>query len=63
MSSIKTNRRKIIKWVPLFEYTLLRKFGRKGPLVYIVRENADVPNVGDDTLTENAHYGASGYML
>ena len=32
-------------------------------MVYIVRENGDVPNVGDDPLTANAHYGVSGSML
>ena len=51
--------KKIIKWVPLFEDTMSRTFRGKGPLVYIVRENADVPDVVDDPLTANAHCGAS----
>ena len=32
-------------------------------MVYIVRENAEVPDVGYDPLTANAHYGAPGSML
>ena len=55
--------KKIIKWVPLFEDALSCTFGSRVPLVYIVRENADVPDVGDDPLTTNAHLGASGSML
>ena len=50
--------RKIIKWVPLFEESLSRTFGRKCPLVYIVREKSEVPNVRDVILTENSNYGA-----
>ena len=61
--SDKDKEKKIIKWVPLFEYALSRTFGSKGPLIYIVQENAKVPGVGDDTLTVNTHYGASGSML
>ena len=57
--SDKEKEKKIIKWVPIFEYALLRTFGNKGPLVYIVLDNADILYVGDFPLTENAHYGAS----
>ena len=57
--SDKDKERKIIKCVHLFEDSLLRIFGSKGPLIYIVRENSDGPDVRDDTLTENAHNGAS----
>ena len=46
-------------WVPLFEDALLHTFDSKGPLVYIVRENSKLPDVGYDPLPENAHYGAS----
>ena len=53
----------IIKWFPLFEDALLHIFGRKFPFVYIVRENSEVPDVDDDTLTTNEHYGRSGSML
>ena len=34
--SDKDKEKKIIRWVPLFENALLRTFGRKGSLVYIV---------------------------
>ena len=51
------------KKVPIFDDALSHTFGSKGPLVYIVRENAEVPDVGYDDLTENSHYGASGSML
>ena len=63
LRSDKDEEKKIINWVPLFEDALSRKFESKGPLVYIVHDNSEVPNVGDNTLTENAHYGASGSML
>ena len=61
--SDKYKEKKIIKWVPLFEDALSSTFGSKYPLVFIVRENAEVPNVGDYPLTANVHYGASGSML
>ena len=48
----KYKEKKIIKWVPLFDDALSLTLGRKDPLVYIVRKNSDVPNVGDDPLTE-----------
>ena len=57
--SDKDKEKKITKWVPLFEDTMSRTFRGKGPLFYIVRENADVPDVADDPLTANAHCGAS----
>ena len=55
--------KKIIKWLPLFEDKLLRTLGSKFPLVYIVRDNYDIPDVRYYPLTENAHYGASGSTL
>ena len=61
--SDKHKEKKIIKGVPLFENTLLRTFGSKDPLVYIVRDNYEVPDVGDNPLKANEHYGASGSML
>ena len=61
--SNKDKEKKIIKWVPLFEDALSRKFGSKGPLVYIVQYSDNIPDVGDDNLTANAHYGASGSIL
>ena len=41
----------------------LYTFGSKYPLVYIVQENAKVPDDGYDTLTANEHYGVSWSML
>ena len=61
--SDKDKEKRIIKWVPMFEDALSRTFGSKGPLVYVVRENAAVPDVADDPLDHNAHYGSSGSML
>ena len=55
--------KKIIKWLPLFEDDLLRTLGSKFPLVYIVRDNYDIPDVRYYPLKANAHYGASGSML
>ena len=57
--SDKDKDKKIIKWVPLFEEALSHIFGSKYPLVYVVRDHSDVPDVSYDPLTENAHYGAS----
>ena len=61
--SDKGKKNKIIKWVPLFEDAISRTFVSECPLVYIVQENAKIPDVGYDPLTENAHCGASEYML
>ena len=32
-------------------------------MLHIIGENSEVPNVVDDPLTANSHYGASGSML
>ena len=61
--SDKDKEKKIIKCVPLFEDSISRTFRRKGPLVYIFQDNFDVPGIIDYPLTENAHYGESGYVL
>lgn len=61
--SDKDKEKRIIKWVPMFEDALSRTFGSKGPLVYVIRDHAAVPDVADDPLDENAHYGSSGSML
>ena len=59
----KDREKKIIKWVPLFEDALSRTFGSKGPLVYVVRETAEVPLEADDPLEANSHFGSSGSLL
>lgn len=59
----KDKEKKIIKWMPLFEDALSRTFGSKGPLIYVLRDNAAVPTETDDPLDENCHYGQSGSMI
>lgn len=61
--SDKDKEKKVIKWAPLFEDTLSRTFGSKGPLIYVIRENAEVPTEADDPLLDGCHYGDSGSML
>lgn len=59
----KDKEKKVIRWIPLFEDALSRSFGSKGPLIYVLRENATVESEADDPLEDNAHYGKSGSML
>ena len=59
----KDKEKKVIKWMPLFEDALSRTFGSKGPLIYVLRENADVPSEEDDPLDPSSHYGQSGSMI
>ena len=59
----KDKEKKIIKWMPLFEDALSRTFGSKGPLIYVLRENVEVPSEVDDPLDPNSHYGQSGSMI
>ena len=59
----KDKEKKVIKWVPLFEDALSRTFGSKGPLIYVLREDAAVPSEADDPLEAQAHYGSSGSMI
>ena len=47
----------------MFEDALSRMFGPKGPLIYVLWENANVPDEFSDPLLPNAHYGASGLMI
>ena len=55
----KDKEKRVIKWVPLFENCLSRTFGSKGSLIYVLREDADVPSVADDLLDAGAHFGTS----
>jgi hypothetical protein len=59
----KDKEKKVIKWMPLFEDALSRTFGSKGPLIYVLRDNVDVPTEADDPLDPNCHYGQSGSMI
>ena len=54
--------RKIIKWLPIFFDCMSRKYGVKGPVAYVLRENVEVPDVADDPLLLNAYYGMSGSL-
>jgi len=49
--------RKIIKWIPIFFDCMSRKYGVKGPLAYVLREKAEVPDVSEDPLLLNEYYG------
>jgi len=54
--------RKIIKWIPIFFDCMSRKYGVKGPLAYVLREEVAVPAVTDDPLLPNQYYGRSGSL-
>ena len=58
----KDSDRKVIKWVPIFLDCLTRTYGIRGPLVYILRNNPEVPDEQDDPLDENSHFGSSGSL-
>jgi hypothetical protein len=54
--------RKIIKWLPIFFDCMSRKYGVKGPVAYVLRENVEVPDAADDPLLLNSYYGMSGSL-
>ena len=54
--------RKVIKWVPIFLYSLTRTYGIHGPLVYILREDPEVPDEVNDPLDRESYFGASGSL-
>ena len=61
--------RKIIRWAPIFVNTLFRTYGSKGPLSYVLRDDAAVPDEAIDPLLVNdtgnviSYYGNSGSLL
>ena len=55
--------RKIIRWAPIFLDHLEVSHGAKGPLRYVVRENAAVETELVDPLAANAYYGKSGSLV
>jgi hypothetical protein len=59
----KDNDRKIIKWIPIFLDCTSRTFGSRGPLAYVLRDEADVPDEVDDPLLHHAYYGQSGSLI
>jgi hypothetical protein len=54
--------RKIIKWIQIFFDCMSRKYGAKGPLAYVLREKAEVPDVAENPLLLNEYYGMSGSL-
>ena len=52
--------RRIIRWSPIFLDNLDAIIGDKGPLRYALRDEPIGPLEGNDTLDQNAYYGASG---
>ena len=60
--------KKVIKWAPIFQDCLARTYGTRGPLSYILREEADVedetadPLMTDDVGVTNCYYGKSGSL-
>lgn len=59
----KDNDRKVIKWVPIFIDCLSRTYGSRGPLAYVLRENAEVPDQLEDPLLDNSYFGESGSLM
>ena len=63
----KDNDRKVIKWAPIFKDCLSRTFGHRGPLSYVLREDAIVLDEAYDPLkidtttgVINSYFGLSG---
>ena len=61
--------RTVIKWAPIFEDCLSRTYGSRGPLSYVLREDAAVESEVDDPLgvddttgAINSYYGKSGCL-
>ena len=60
--SDKDGDRKVIKWVPIFLDSLTCTYGIHGPLVYIIREDPEVPDEVNDPLERESYFGASGSL-
>ena len=61
------NDRKVIKWAPIFKDCLSRTFGHRGPLSYVLRDDATVLDEAYDPLKSdattgviNSYFGLSG---
>ena len=39
---------KVIKWVPIFQDCLARTYGSRGPLIYVLRDEKEVPTEAND---------------
>ena len=55
----KDNGRKVIKWVPTFLDCLARTYGARGPLSYVLQDDATVPAEANGPLDANTYYGQS----
>ena len=54
----------IIRWVESFKDCLYRTYGlRDAPLLYVIRDEVDLPNEADDPLKDRKAYGNSGSVL
>ena len=51
----KDNDRKVIKWASILQDWLARTYGSRGPLIYVLRENSDVPTEVDDPLDADSY--------
>ena len=60
--SDKDQDRRIIKWAPIFRDCLSRTYGSKGPLAYVVRDDATVQAEVYDPLGTHSYFGASGSL-
>ena len=60
--SDKDANRKVIKWEPIFRDFLSRTYGSWGPLIYVPREESDVPTEGDNPLDGDDYFGKSGCL-
>ena len=52
--------RRIILWAPIFLDDPDAIIGAKGTLIYVLRDEPIGPLEGNDTLDQNAYYGAGG---
>ena len=59
----KDNDRKIIRWSPIFKDCLSSSFGPRGPLIYVLREDPEVPDEVTDPLLPGFYYGESGSLI
>ena len=55
--------RKIIKWAPIFVDCMSRTYGARGPLSYVLRDDATVPPQADDPLAGDNYFGTSGSLM
>ena len=53
----KDNDRKAIKWEPIFKECLTHTFGHRGPLIYVLREDAAVEPEAEDPLNVDSTTG------